>query len=402
MATMLAPENVVGRDTLIRDIWHLMKRHSVVFTAERRIGKTTVMRKMQAEAPSGIIATYLDLEKVDSPHRFVEVLLEEVNNLLPKTEKARNVFKGLMEAVGGTEIAGIVKIPELEKRSWQPALEKTLASICENQRDSTLVFLFDELPYMLQKIAVQERNKKSKDDAALAILDSLRAMRTEHDNLRMVFAGSIGLHHVIHSLRGADYASQPLNDMTTIEIGPLDEPDALELAKQLLIEEKVDCDCQNDIATELITLADRVPFYIERVIMRLALTNSRVTTDILRQHVQDHLVSDSDYWEMEHFRTRIPISYPGTLVNNDRNPISEEAVVTAILDFLAMETIPQSINQIKSAIKASLPVEDQKIVIQLLRNLYQDHYLISDNQKRYSFRFPLIKKWWVLAQGLPS
>ncbi|MCK5804326.1 MAG: ATP-binding protein [Lentisphaeria bacterium] len=402
MSSQLAPENVVGRDRLIAQIWRLLNRYSVVFTAERRIGKTTVMKKMQAEAPDGIIVRYLDLEKIDSPQRFVEILLGQVRELLTKTNRAMGGFKSLMEAVGGTEIGGVVKIPQYNKDRWQPALEKALACVCENHPESTLLFLLDEMPYMLQKIVVREKGEDSSENAALAILDSLRAMRSEHDNLRMVYTGSIGLHHVIDSLRGNEYASQPTNEMETVEIGPLAHADALDLARGLLDEEKVECSSVEDVAAELVTLTDRVPFYIERVVMRLAFAASPVTPKSVQQQVLLHLTDDNDFWEMEHFRTRVPIYYPGNVNTGDRNTLSKAAVVTSMLDVLATCEMAQSIDQVCAAIKASVPVEDRDLVIELLRNLSQDHYLICDDQKRYSFRFPLIKKWWVLARGLSS
>lgn len=401
MSTQLAPKNVFGRDKLIERIWRLIKKFSVVFTAERRIGKTTVMQKMQAEAPEGNVVTYLDLEKVDSPCRFVEVLLEEVNNLLPKTEQAKNRFKKMLGAFGGTEIAGVVKIPELDKSNWQSALEKTIAAICEQQK-GMVIFLFDELPYMLQKIAVREKQQGGNGDhAALAILDSLRAMRAEHSNLRMVFAGSIGLHHVIDSLRGADFASQPFNEMETVEIGPLDRADASALAVQLLQEEKVECACQEELAGEIVELTDRVPFYIERVIMRLAFDETLVTPARIQEKVQGFLTSDSDDWEMEHFRRRIPIYYPGT-IDVSGHPHPEARLAMIILDMLAIEGGALSIDQVYAAVKARISLTDRQLVIDLLRKLYLDHYLTCDDQKRYSFRFPLIKQWWIHAQGLTT
>jgi hypothetical protein len=39
----LAPEEVVGRDALIADLWDKLERHSVMMTAERRMGKTSVL-----------------------------------------------------------------------------------------------------------------------------------------------------------------------------------------------------------------------------------------------------------------------------------------------------------------------------------------------------------------------
>ncbi len=47
-------------------------------------------------------------------------------------------------------------------------------------------------------------------------------------------------------------------------------------------------------------------------------------------------------------------------------------------------------------------LDDRDQIIQLLKSLAQDHYLTSDSEKRYAFRFPLIRQWWALAQGLSS
>jgi hypothetical protein len=49
MATQIDPQNVIGRDQLIAQIWKMLEKSSVRFTAERRVGKTTVMAKMAAE-----------------------------------------------------------------------------------------------------------------------------------------------------------------------------------------------------------------------------------------------------------------------------------------------------------------------------------------------------------------
>jgi hypothetical protein len=37
----LAPEEVVGRDALIADLWDKLERHSVMMTAKRRMGRTS-------------------------------------------------------------------------------------------------------------------------------------------------------------------------------------------------------------------------------------------------------------------------------------------------------------------------------------------------------------------------
>lgn len=45
----IAPEDVVGRDRLIARLWETLTRQSVILVAERRMGKSCVVKKMLAE-----------------------------------------------------------------------------------------------------------------------------------------------------------------------------------------------------------------------------------------------------------------------------------------------------------------------------------------------------------------
>ena len=132
--------------------------------------------------------------------------------------------------------------------------------------------MFDELPYMLQSIASQDTKAGANDNFAFSILDTLRAARQENTNMRMIFCGSVGLHHVLTSLRGDAHASQPVNDMPAVEIQPLQLADAIQLTKDLMINEQVHVlpERMDVIANRIAQQTDCVPFYIERVVSRLA------------------------------------------------------------------------------------------------------------------------------------
>ncbi|MEJ7592841.1 MAG: hypothetical protein WKF77_14935, partial [Planctomycetaceae bacterium] len=108
-------------------------------------------------AKEWISPIYLDLEKVHSADRFVEVLLSELKPLMSAMDKTAGRFKELLGKLGGTEVGGMVKIPELGKRGWQDAVEETFRAICENNRETRILLMFDELPYMLQAIASHDR-----------------------------------------------------------------------------------------------------------------------------------------------------------------------------------------------------------------------------------------------------
>lgn len=401
MTKQVSPDRVVGRAKLIQHIWKTLDQTSVIFTAERRIGKTTVMKKMVAEPKGQRIAIYMDLEKVDSPTRFVEVLLAQSCRLLSTKAAIRSWIDGFVKSIGGSEIAGVIKLPQFKGLEWQPVLEKAISNICDEQRDCQLVFLFDELPYMLQKISVHQKKSGATDNPALSLLDSLRAMRNEQSNLRMVFTGSVGLHHVVTELRGTEFASQPTNDMQQVEIGPLAAMDAFEFARTLLIEGDVQTDAPDLVAQKIVELTDHVPFYIDKIISRLSLKESIVTVEIVEQEVRSHLSSGNDPWEMEHFRTRLAIYYSGK-IQQGRSAIEMSKVAAFILDILSTAERPLTINEVFGLLKSRFTLKDRDIAIRLLSFLENDHYLTCDDHKRYSFRFPLIKAWWVLAQGLQS
>ncbi len=404
MSGQISPQNVVGRDRLIEQIWKKLESRSLRLTAERRIGKTTVMKKMLAEPRPGTAVLFLDLEKVDSPRRFTEVLLQEVKPLLSTKQKAASWFEELLTDIGGTEIGGVIKIPEGDRAAWKGPLEKVFDRVCSQNPDTRIVLLFDELPYMLQKIAAYEKQAGAAHHAALEMLDTLRAMRHRHANLRMIFAGSVGLHHVLTELRQTEFASQPVNDMPPVEVGALALPDAVTLSKRLLETEGVQVAPADRelLPHELAVLTDRVPFYLERVVARLAELEGPVSVQDARQIVRQHLTDDNDVWEMEHFRGRLKIYYHGSSGDANGRPILNASLASAILDLLAIAPTPQTIDEVWAAMKARLALDNRDQIIQLLKSLAQDHYLTSDPDKRYSFRFPLIRQWWVLAQGIRS
>jgi hypothetical protein len=401
MAIQIDPKNVIGRDKLIERIWKKLRKDSIRFTAERRVGKTTVMTKMAAEPRPGFEVLFLELEGIDSPERFVELLINRVKPLLSKTEKAKGWWSSFHEAIGGTEVAGIFKLPNVSKIGWQATLTKTLEGVCEHQADKTILLLMDELPYMLQKIASISQDGEQKT-LALTLLDTLRSIRQQYQNVRMVYAGSVGLHHVVTDLKQGTLASEPVNDMPLVEIRALDVPDAIILAERLLKEEDVEvlAEGRQAILERLVHLTDCVPFYIEAVCSRLGESEGPINIRTVDETVQRQLTSDHDPWEMEHFRERLGTYYSGTIKDTSDTILRDEEIARVILDHLAVVNTSQSIDEVWDVVKSNFNLTDRNHIVEMLRSLALDHYLVSDIEKRYSFRFPLIQGWWKIAQGL--
>jgi hypothetical protein len=406
MAIQKDPKNVVGRDPLIKHIWARLRmppeQGSLRFTAERRVGKTTVMTKMAAEPADGFDVLFLEVEGIDSCNSLTELLLNRIRPFLTNTQTAHGWFNSFCNAIEGIEVGGIIKLPEKSKLGWQATLEKTIEGFCQNRPDRLILLMLDELPYMLQKIE-QVSSKGERPHEALTLLDTFRALRQRCQNLRMIFAGSVGLHHVLRELKQTKLAAEPVNNMLTIEIHPLEDVDALQLASQLLKAEQVEfANAAQDITKRLIAQTSNVPFYMERIAGQLGMLGRPVTLLDVETTVLAQLTSDHDPWEMEHFRSRLEIYYYRTLNDANGQSISEAAIARCVLDHFAVNDEPQSIDDVWSIIRSQFALTDRQVIVQMLKSLGQDHYLTSDTQKRYTFRFPLIKRWWKMAQGLES
>ena len=404
MGIQVDPKNVIGRDALISRVWEMLKmppeQGSLRFLAERRVGKTTIITKMAAEPAEGFDVLFLEVEGIDSCDHLTELLLNRFRPLFTKVGKTKELFDAIWETLGGTDIGGVIKLPEKKKLSWQESLEKVIDVVCKNRPDRLILLMFDELPYMLQKINLVSASA-GRPHEALTLLDTFRALRQRNRNLRMIFAGSVGLHHVLRDLKQAGLASEPVNNMPPVEVPPLENEDAVQLAERLLTAERIQFDGESkEIIQCLIDQTSNVPFYMERIASQLGLMGRPIAVNDVETVVLKQLTNDHDPWEMEHFRSRLETYYQRIVQDANNRDISEDTIARTILDHFATVDTPQTIDEVWSMIRSQFALTDRNQIVQMLKSLGQDHYLISDTDKRYSFRFPLVKRWWKIAQGL--
>jgi len=289
--------------------------------------------------------------------------------------------------MGGTEIGGLFKLPEKAASAhWKDILSHSIEDLVhENDQTGTrFLFLWDEVPFMLSNIRDREG-----EPMAMEVLDVLRSLRQTHINLRMVITGSIGLHHVISSLKDKKYANSPVNDMVSIHVPALQLQDAIQLAKELIQGEKLDSPETDAAAAVLANEADCFPFYIHHIVKALKIRGIEATSDKIRRVVASQLVDDNDPWELLHYRTRIPTYYG-----------QDEPAVLRILDELSISRKPASVNELLMMLKNSSSFDDRERLLRLLSLMVRDHYLSRDPKGCYRFAFPLIRRWWKAHRGL--
>lgn len=379
----LAPSDVIGRDRLIERLWHILERQSLVLTAERRMGKTSIIKKMVAEPKGGMRVFFRDLEALRSPLEFADCVLQDVRLDLSPKKQAMNRVREFFEQVGGAELKDL-KLPQRMAPHWKTILTKTLEDLTEHQ-DGLLIFCWDEMPMMLDNI-----KRDQSETVAMEVLDTLRSLRQMLPRVRMVFTGSIGLHHVIARLKETGYANSPTNDMFVQDVSPLSSEDAYDLASRLLAGEGIRVQDKKSFIQAVAEMVDCFPFYIHHVVNELKWTGPPQTVERVAEIVQNSLCEDANRWDLAHYRERIDTYYAR----------GEQPLALGVLDELAAIDTALSMRDLLARLAVQGTGQEPESVRKILQLLRRDHYVVQQPDGAYRFKFGLIQRYWRLSRGL--
>jgi hypothetical protein len=381
----LAPYEVVGRELFVANMWAALEVQSVLLTAERRMGKTSVLKKLQAEGRAGFRPMLRNLQDVRSPDAFVERVQEDVDREFPRLLTK----PGLRERLGITRFgAGGVEL-EFDTASaspWQRRLRLTFAALEEIDDGTRVVFLWDELPHMLAAI-----EDEGMPEASRELLDILRATREQHACIRMVFSGSLGLHHVLKRVRPARSAWVPTHDMRSLDLPALERIDALALTGELLRNEGVPCTDAEAVAVEAVSQTDAVPFYIHHTVAGLIdwhRTGKLLTVAPADVHalIEDRLGDPQDPWQLMHYLQRVDPYYG-----------EDATLVRTILDAIAIGPPPSDYGDLSNRVAAHMPPPGNDQLHELIELLAKDHYLATP---ALAFRLQLLRRAWRMRRRL--
>lgn len=383
----LALQDIVGRDALVADILETLGTQSLLLVAERRMGKTHVLDKLKVQPTPGWFWLKRDVEGLRSASEFVQYVIADLNPLLGQTKKFTDWVTGLGAGAAGMKI-GPVTLPNFPAKTWKQILIDTLDHLADAPATRQVVFLWDELPMMLQNLA------KTAPQEAMELLDVLRSIRQQNAKVRMVFTGSIGLHHVVRQLKQQGYVNAPVNDMATVEVPPLAHPDAVSLARRLCADNGIAI-ADDSIADVIATEAANVPFYIHHVLRTLrsqhALSGLPITAQDVRATVASAIQSAQDPWHLQHYRERTRDYYGG-----------HRDACHALLDAVASASSMPMQAAINGA-KANAQSVDQETWLELVQLLERDYYLVRDADSGHlCYKFSIVERWWRWHRGLPT
>ena len=371
----LQPEDVIGRDREIARYWQVLDRQGLVISAERRIGKTHILFKMEAECPDSYLAIYQDLEAIHSAGGLVRSIYAAADSGSFKAKVAK--WSDLLPSRIGS-----IHLPSADT-AWQTFLPDAFDRLIELSGDKRILFLWDEFPLMLHNI-----QKNESAQTAIQLLDYLRTLRLDKpDKLRFLFTGSVGLHLVLRTLRKSGSANAPINDMMSDTVPPMAEEDTCLLAAELLKGTRAAKEDIPEMAKQIAKRVGGFPYYVHHVVDQLdQLQGPPAFFDV--SSAIEKLVHDSqDPANFNYYVTRLDTYYS----SDDR------ARALLVLDTLAEQQSPCSFSSLLNLCRhrdASLPEEELRTALTMLS---EDHYIEAqelNGETVHDFRWQLVKKWW--------
>ena len=192
-----ASERFWDREREVADlVEYLMEGHSVLVTGPRRVGKTSVVRRVLETIEGDARTIFLDVEQYADPTEMFAGLAAQATRDAKALQRIGRWFGKRLGDVASrldsVEI-GVVKI-ELQAAmagSWRDDARAIVEALADDDRPT--VIAVDELPLLVDRV------RKADHASVELLMSTLRAFAGEFPAVRWIFSGSIGLEPVLHS-----------------------------------------------------------------------------------------------------------------------------------------------------------------------------------------------------------
>lgn len=386
---IITGDAIIDREQEIDSIWRALQRKSVVLTSERRVGKSSVLRKMEKKPENGWTPILYWVEGKGHPIEFVEGLYDLILEKGVLKDKFQNLKKYYIKYVGGEQI-GSWKLPQI-KENWKTLLESVIEDI-SNSNEKVLL-MFDELPLMLYSL-IHSPNHGPR--IGMELLDTLRGIRNKYEptqKIKFIFCGSIGIHLVIKDLKkNFAYNADPINNMEIINLSGMYDSGAKLLCEKLSEDENYKFDDMIKIFDYIGKSTANLPFYIQHVFAYLQDLNGKTITEQLIDDAITALLNDpKDAGFFNQYIDRIKTYYDEGI----------KVLALFILDKACKKEDYWQEGDIINLVKTHQEIDDETVK-EALNLLWGDQYFvrkIKDGKRSYKFKYSILQNWWITNRG---
>jgi hypothetical protein len=380
-------EDFWGRTGDVEALWRLLETGSVLLSAPRRFGKTSLMCALHDNPRPGWAVVMLDVEFVESPAEFLTELAAALvqDEVIGRRYRRGGLPGGLarwvstvVEEVG----VGFAAIGEAKLRlrttlpaepDW-PAVGEQLVGALRNGKERVIVVI-DEFPLMVGSLL------KADAAGATRFLRWFRSLRqpTGPDKTAFLLGGSVNLEPLLE-VRGQESL---LNDLHRYRLEPLGADAALRFVRAVLTAEGVEF--EPGVPQAICEAVDAgVQFYLQVMIAEcLAISRAerrKLYTEEVPGIYRNRVLGPANRQRFSHALSRLREHYGAW-----------EQPARVVLSSLAQGPEPlEGIAQTLSL--AGWPEVD---VEGLLAQLEADYYLVRQG-RTVRFAHGLLRDWWVL------
>lgn len=256
------------REKIIQECWKILDDSSVILSAPRRYGKSSVMLHLRDNPPDEFFPIYFELEDHFNINAFiVELISKIVENDKSSFKKFKKGFSKIFKDIDEIDLwkfkIKLKKAIETERdwEVWKERVNQLIVDLLANRKSQKLVFIFDEFPLMLYNF-ISEGEKGERE--AVMVLQWLRKLRHDSpfmEKTRFIFGGSIGIEKVVSYLK----ATRTINDVAKINIGPFERRVVEDFIKEVFRVKGIPAD-DRVIQTIIEVVGTLIPIYLQIMI----------------------------------------------------------------------------------------------------------------------------------------
>ncbi|MGE5343930.1 MAG: AAA family ATPase [Candidatus Omnitrophota bacterium] len=381
-------DSFFNRAALVREFKQkITNGSSILISAPRRVGKTSLMFHLHDKGMKGFYFIYLITESVNNENEYFKHILGHVLNAdfiktfkkySKKASQFLNYWTERITQIGGVSLAGGNSL------NYKDEFVKLIKEI--DLEGNKLVLMVDEFPQTVENIIEDEGERE-----AIRFLQSSHELRQNGDisnKLQFVFAGSIGLENIVSRLNCVNL----VNDLVTLRVPPLSEAESKALVRSITRVSPFSLSAANiDYILEKIEW--HIPFYIQLTVQEISyMVDPPVDTEDCSEKKKkaiskklideafDKLLDLRIYFE--HWQTRLRKAFKK----------EEYSFAKELLNMISQKENIRTGDIIDLAHKFNVPDDYKDIVNALTYDGYINH---NDDPQIYRFNSPLLKMWWL-------
>ncbi len=382
-----------GRERFVDLVWEKLLHGNILLAAPRRFGKTSVMYRLMDEPRFESKIVHADLESVTEAADMIVLLLEELakdesfDNSVGKigfVEKGWKFFRKNFEELD-LHFAK-VKLREEIRVDWQAKGKEIFQKIAE--LDSTVIFILDEFPMMLDAMLKHDRKDEAK--TLLRWFRGLRISPELQEKIRFVIAGSIGIDHVLNRLDEIN----SINDFEKLKL----EPFSTKVAKQFLDElcAAYSLSLSDEVKAKMLeSIGTPIPYFIQILFSEVYKTHfqdeEEITVETIEKIYRDKVLGVDCKTYFEYYYGRLRLYYAP----------DEEKAARGILREIAVKGDLKKTTCYQIFKKAVGNKADLERFGGLMTELENDFYVTYGHENdSYEFSSKILKDWWLRNYGM--